>query len=1020
MKQQQKNAALKRSVWGLPALIFWGTLLAFASNLWAVGTEVGTLIQNQATATYKDANNNAHTAQSNLGNIEVAQIYNASLAVDHQDKSGAAGQTVYFPHTLNNTGNGQDTYTITIDQAAGDTGDYALLEVYLDENNNGIPDPGEKLVASAGNPGTITLDPDQQVSLVVGGTIPGGAVAGNTFDSTLTAATDNGAVDDLTAGNGVDGQEGTNQDKVTVTDGPILNATKSSTYNHQNTFNNMSDDTITYVITVTNTGQGTAYNVEYQDILDLTKFSVTDVAHITGVSSNGNFIDTPSDPDEGAQNTDTVEGFSPVATNDANGDGTAGDFGVRGHDDVLPPNTTISFQYTAPLFDTLAAGVHIENDVTILSDNNNDGDTADPGETLISNKTIDTIPQIYGVTAKDTGSNGANGVNDGGDDDNTQNDKQFIDTAAAGDTALFSNVITNTGNGTDVFEITVPNAGEAGNSFPVGSVFTFWNVTGATALIDTNTNGTEDTGPVASGASANIMVKVKLPAGVFGAGPFQATVTATSAGNSAISDTKVEELAAITRPAVDLSNSSGKTICDSDGDPNANKHAYDPVTSPGPVDTKSGNIGANIPFYLCVQNDAGVSDSFQLSAGSSYDAATGALGALPAGWTVIFHDKDDNVISTTPALPPGGTYLLHAHLVVPADPTQALADFTSDYDVDSADETLDGNSDGDGDYPIFIRVKSNNTSAFDIKLDALDVNDKEDVTLITNQTGQIEPGGSITYNHTLRNEGNTEELLTLSATNSLSGSGWGNSILVDTTGDGKPDKPFGALVAGNPVYYYQTDGSYVSQPYGADPNYPAGDYIVLGPGEKLNFTAQVFAPSSSPDGTTDTLTVTAAYNAGAATVNNTDLTTVQRGQLRLVKTVAIDAGCDGVADEAFLETASSKAQPGQCVVWQLVITNEGTAPASEVEINDSIPAYSSYEASSIVSGVGDATTAAAPAVTLNANTDADDNETHSAGYFAKKVGNTLTFYVGSGAAQSKGGVLAPGDTASMRFRTRVQ
>jgi len=1018
MKQRQKNVALQRNAWVLPALIFLASLLAFASNLWAVGTEVGTLIQNQATATYKDANNNAHTAQSNLGNIEVAQIYNASLADDRQNKSGAAGQTVYFPHILNNTGNGQDTYTITIDQAAGDTGDFALLEVYLDANNNGIPDPGETLVASAGKPGTITLDPNQQVSLVVGGTIPGGAVAGNTFESKLTATTPNGVVDDLTSANGVDGQEGTNQDKVTVTNGPILNATKSSTYNHQNTFNNISDDTITYLITVTNTGQGTAYNVEYQDVLDLTKVSVTDATHITGVSSNGNFIDTPADPDEGSRNTNTVEGFSPIATNDANGDGTAGDFGVRGHDDVLAPNTTISFQYTVPLIDTLAAGVHIENDVTILSDNNDDGNTTDPGEILISNKTIDTIPQTYGVTAKDTGANGANGVNDGGDDDNTQNDTQFVDTAAAGDTVLFSNVITNTGNGVDVFEIRAPNAGEAGNSFPVGTVFTFWTTTGATALIDTNTNGTEDTGPVVMGASVNIMVKAKLPAGVFGAGPFQATVTATSAGNSTISDTKVEELASITQPAVDLSNSSGKTACEADGDPNANKHPYDPASNPDPVNTKTGNLGSNIPFYLCVQNDSGVSDSFQLSAGSSYDGST--LGSLPPGWTAIFHDKDDNVISTTPALPPGGTYLLHGHIVVPSDPTQALADFTSDYDVDSADETLDGNSDGDGDYPIFIRVKSNNTSAFDIKLDAVDVNDKEDITLITNQTGQIEPGGSITYSHTLRNEGNTEELLTLSGTNSLSGSGWGNSILVDTTGDGVPDKPFGALIAGNTVFYYKADNTYVSQPYGADPNYPAGDYIVLGPGEKLNFTDQVFAPSSSPDGTTDTLTVTATYNAGAGTVNNTDLTTVQRGQLRLVKTVAIDAGCDGAADEAFLETASTKAQPGQCVVWQLVITNEGTAPASEVEISDSIPAYSVYVADSIVSGSGNATTAPTPTVTLNPNTDADDNETHANGYFAKKIGNTITFYVGASAVQSTGGILTPGDTASMRFRTQVE
>ncbi len=74
-----------------------------SGQLWAAGTAAGERIQNQATATYVDANLNSQTAQSNIATIEVAQVFSASLAED-RSRFAASGQSVNFAHILKNTG----------------------------------------------------------------------------------------------------------------------------------------------------------------------------------------------------------------------------------------------------------------------------------------------------------------------------------------------------------------------------------------------------------------------------------------------------------------------------------------------------------------------------------------------------------------------------------------------------------------------------------------------------------------------------------------------------------------------------------------------------------------------------------------------------------------------------------------------------------------------------------------------------------------------------------------------------
>ena len=106
------------------ASVTWTTALALAFAFAAIFTSganaapppANSVIGNQATATYQDSGGTARTSTSNLVQTTVAQVYSHTFTAS-QSRTVAPGGTVYFPHTLTNTGNGTDTYTIgAVDQ----------------------------------------------------------------------------------------------------------------------------------------------------------------------------------------------------------------------------------------------------------------------------------------------------------------------------------------------------------------------------------------------------------------------------------------------------------------------------------------------------------------------------------------------------------------------------------------------------------------------------------------------------------------------------------------------------------------------------------------------------------------------------------------------------------------------------------------------------------------------------------------------------------------------------------------
>jgi trimeric autotransporter adhesin len=311
--------------------------------------------------------------------------------------------------------------------------------------------------------------------------------------------------------------------------------------------------------------------------------------------------------------------------------------------------------------------------------------------------------------------------------------------------------------------------------------------------------------------------------------------------------------------------------------------------------------------------------------GDTYNlAATGLL----SGWTVVFRDATEVVISNTGIVAGGANKLVYADVTIPAGQAAIVAPGQS----------------------IAFTVTSPSTGATDLKTDAVIINTVRSVVLSPNNIGQVFPGGSVVYTHTITNEGNVVE------------NGVGGSTILLSLAESQASG-FTSIV------YLDANSNNVID---------AGDVIVNTAADLGAFTinqskqllVKVTANSGVGIGVVDTTTLTATTagtinaTAAPAVVTATDATTVISGNLVLVKAQALDAACDGTADTAFsAATISAGAVPGACIRYQITATNNGNADVTSLVISDNTPASTTYSSTVAAASTAGAVTAPANGAT---------------------------------------------------------
>jgi trimeric autotransporter adhesin len=815
---------------GLRTTILLALAVCSTSPLSSAPPPAGTSIGNQASATYTDASNTPRSTTSNVAITIVQQVASFTLTADGA-KFAAPGGQVFYPHTLMNTGNGADTFNLSAANNAGDNFDLTSLALYADANGDGLPDNATPIT------GTGPLAAGATFRFVALGIVPASETAGSVSIITVSAA---GTATATPA------PSQSNTDTTTVTGNAVINVTKSLSANSGPAGSGPYTVTITY----NNVGNSTATNLNLRDLLPAGMAYVPNSARwsVTG----GTVLTDLSNAD--------AQGAAP--------DTIIYDFGVSVAGRVtaviarvVPGQSgTLTFQVTIPA--STPAGVLL-NTVTFIYDPG----TGTPVGPFNSNTADFTVTQGAAVTL--TG--------------------QTIASATQGSTVVFTNVVQNTGNGVDTFDITMANT-----TFPAGTTFNLFQSDGNTPLVDSTGNGVPDTGPLAVSQSYNVIVKATLPSGASGGGPYTAVKTARSRVDSTVSATANDVLTTIGTSTVDLTANAAL--------PGGAGAGAGPEAAA--VVSNASNPGTTTRFTLYVNNTSASSDSYALVASTD---STFASSTLPAGWTVVFRNAANAVIATTASVPAGGNSLVYADVTIPASATPGTTD-------------------------LYFRSQSPTTLATDALHAAVIIGATRNLTLTPNNSGTVFPGGAVVYSHLLVNNGNL-----------LEGDGAGSTVNLTLTH---------SQVGWSSIIYYDADSDGViggSDPAVSNLGFVSAGGAGLAPGESVRLLVKVFAPPGVALGTIDALSVTASTVNGTHTspapspTTITDTTTVISGDVTMVKEQALDANLDGTPDGAYSTAQiTTGALPGRSIRYRITVTNVGTAPATSVRVFDTTPAYTTY------------------------------------------------------------------------------
>ena len=764
---------------GVIALLATGGL--FARDAHAQAPLAGSSIGNKASATYRDSADIERTTQSNTVSTIVQQVAELDLT-DPRNLRGTPAAPVYFPHTVENTGNGDDRYNLTASNAtSGDDFDLSNLLIYPDVNGDGVPDSQTPITQ------TPLLKPGEKFSFVVGGLVPSSQPGGDVADINVEAESQfTSGITDF------------NNDSVTVTTNAVLRVVKSISKDE----GLPGSGPYTYTLTYTNNSTSASGQFTITDTLP------AGMSYIggTGVwNYNGN---TSVD--------DLNDGFDTVVIGGSRMDysQTAGTVTIV--IDTVPGQRQGQISFNVNVGATTAPGV--QTNVANYTYDADPGPGTDNVPTTSSNEANFTVLAVPAVDYADNLSNGdtaGNEINTGAPTD----DGSVVASANQGATVTFTNRLVNRGTGDDTFNLSV-----LANTFPAGTSFQFFKPDGQSPLLDTNNDGTPDTGELAPGEAYNVVVKAILAPGASGGGPYNLDTRATSVSSASVFDTARSTLTTITPATLDLTNRAG--------DPDLVNAGVNGTGATGTtvILDRDAAPGTSTLIELNVTNTSNITDSYGLGAVLSGDN--------PGDYQFVFRERNSdgtagNIITSLPNVNAGATVRFFIEVTIPED-----AGAGDEVDID-------------------VTARSATTGAQDSIRDQITVDTERGIRVTPDQSGQVFPGSSVTYPHTSTNTGNRTE----------------DDIQVSLAGDANGFTSVAYLDANNDgVLDASEEASPITEIDGLDPN------------ESVRVFVKVFGPlDSSQVGQVNADLNTAGFQSGGASDTATDTTTLVVGDVKLEK-----------------------------------------------------------------------------------------------------------------------------------------
>jgi len=548
------------------ALLF-STLASSTLNTQAQ-TPGGTIISNQASATYSDGGGGNYATVSNTVTVTVANVSGLTITPDLSPDGAnvAPGQTSILYHfVVTNTGNFTDQ--VRFETGGGSVriaGPGTVTAAVIDVDNSNTINAGDTDIFTNGSAVTsANINGGNAINVLVSVDISAAAVALQTVVVTLGDAAGPSPYDDrayadtandvhTVSATSVNGQREARGDvRATVENDALLLLTMSN----NGAANVPLGNDITYTLTVQNLGNRDATGVTLggqTNVYMIAPFPLRTVLKAGQTFPAGTLYTT--DALTTAPLAATWSTTAPVDLTTLKriaipaGASLAAGATSSGQNVIVTVNTGINaanpIEHIADVFAVNSISVTIDDQsgdaVTNDGDNNadfNEGTTGDnDGDGRVE---LTTLLALGSVLVGPNGAANATGTTQNNDYTNLSVDAGIASVAPSGvttvgDSVVFTNTIQNTGNASDTFTITAPTVDALLTSVEVS--------TNGGGSYTTISGGGSVTLTVAPGSSANIMVRVTAPAGLTVLTGHDVVIRATSGNTPASNNETIDRL----------------------------------------------------------------------------------------------------------------------------------------------------------------------------------------------------------------------------------------------------------------------------------------------------------------------------------------------------------------------------------------------------------------------------------------------------------------------------------------------